>query len=181
VTRTALPAQKSRRRKTRGQALTEFALVTPILLFMLFAVLEGSLLLFVVGSARFGAGEAAREASEAGNAVDADQRIVQQVRQSAIGSTSLAKVTSVEIYKLNEQPDGSLVRDVVKVNRYLLDGTQIGSLAWPSSTRNVTNGNMDFLGITVNYRYDWKSGILLAAGPFLSNQTYYIRLEPQTY
>jgi len=181
VTRTALPAQKSRRRKTRGQALTEFALVTPILLFMLFAVLEGSLLLFVVGSARFGAGEAAREASEAGNAVDADQRIVTQVRQSAIGTTSLARVTSVEIYKLNEQPDGTLVKDAVKINRYLLDGTAVGSIAWPSSTRNVTNGNMDFLGITVNFSYDWKSGVLVAAGPFLSNQTYYIRLEPQTY
>jgi Flp pilus assembly protein TadG len=161
--------------------MTEFALVTPILLFMLFAVLEGSLLLFVVGSARFGAGEAAREASEAGNAVDADQRIVTQVRQSAIGTTSLAKVTSVEIYKLNEQPDGTLVKDAVKINRYLLNGTAIGSIAWPSSTRNVTNGNMDFLGITVNFRYDWKSGVLVAAGPFLSNQTYYIRLEPQTY
>jgi Flp pilus assembly protein TadG len=161
--------------------MTEFALVTPILLFMLFAVLEGSLLLFVVGSARFGAGEAAREASEAGNAVDADQRIVTQIRESAIGTTSLARVTSVEIYKLNEQPDGTLVKDAVKINRYLLNGTAIGSIAWPSSTRNVTNGNMDFLGVTVNFRYDWKSGVLVAAGPFLSNQTYYIRLEPQTY
>jgi hypothetical protein len=148
---------------------------------MLFAVLEGSLLLFVVGSARFGAGEAAREASEAGNAVDADQRIVTQIRESAIGTTSLARVTSVEIYKLNEQPDGTLVKDAVKINRYLLNGTAIGSIAWPSSTRNVTNGNMDFLGVTVNFRYDWKSGVLVAAGPFLSNQTYYIRLEPQTY
>lgn len=170
-----------RRRKSLGQALTEFALITPILLFMLFAVLEGSLLLFVVGTARFGAGEGAREASEAGNAVDADQRIVLQVRESAIGTTSLAKVTSIEVYKLNEQPDGTLLRDPVKVNRYQLDGTAIGPIAWPPSTRNVTNGNMDFLGITVNFRYDWKSGVLLAAGPFISNQTYYIRLEPQTY
>jgi hypothetical protein len=148
---------------------------------MLFAILEGSLLLFVVGSARFGAGEAAREASEAGNAIDADQRIVLQVRKSAIGTTSLARVTSVEIYKLNEQPDGSLVKDVVKINRYLIDGTSIGSIAWPSSSRKVTNGSMDFLGVTVNYRYDWKSGVLLSTGPFVSNQSFYIRLEPQSY
>jgi Flp pilus assembly protein TadG len=180
VTQTPFPAQ-IRRRKSRGQALTEFALVFPILLFLLFGVLEGSLLLFVVGSARFGAGEAAREASEAGNAVDADQRIVLQIRESAIGTTTLAKVTSIEVYKLNEQPDGTLLKDAVKINRYQLDGTAIGAIAWPPSARNVTNGNMDFLGITVNYRYDWKSGALLSAGPYQSNQTYYIRLEPQTY
>lgn len=168
-------------RKFRGQAMTEFALVLPILLFMLFAVLEGSLLLFVVGSARFGAGEAAREASEAGNAANADQRIVLQVRESAIGSTSLARVTSVDIYKLNEQPDGTLTKDPVKVNSYKLDGTPIGAIAWPSSARNVTNGTMDFLGITLNYRYDWKSGGLLGAGPYIGTQTFYIRLEPQSY
>ena len=148
---------------------------------MLFAILEGSLLLFVVGTARFGAGEAAREASEAGNAIDADQRIVLQVRKSAIGTTSLARVTSVEIYKLDEQPDGSLVKDPVKINRYQLDGTPIGSIAWPSSARVVTNGSMDFLGITVNFRYDWKSGVLLSTGPFISSQSFYIRLEPQSY
>jgi Flp pilus assembly protein TadG len=156
-------------------------LVLPILLFMLFAILEGSLLLFVVGSARFAAGEAAREASEAGNAIDADSRIVKQVRQSAMGTTSLARVTSIEVYRLNEQPDGSLLKDPVKVNRYQLDGTPIGVVAWPSSARSVTNGTMDFLGITINYRYDWKSGVLLSTGPFNSNQTMYIRLEPQSY
>jgi Flp pilus assembly protein TadG len=175
-----IPAQRAGENRG-GQAIVEFALVLPILLFMLFAILEGSLLLFVVGSARFGAGEAAREASEAGNAVDADSRIVRQVRLSAIGSTSLAKVTSIEIYRLIEQPDGTLVKDVSKENRYQLDGTPIGSIAWPSSARNVTNGSMDFVGITINFRYDWKSGVLLAAGPFNSNQTFYIRLEPQSY
>jgi len=170
-----------RRRKSRGQALTEFALVFPILLFLLFGVLEGSLLLFVVGSARFGAGEGAREASEAGNAVDADQRIVLQIRESAIGTTTLAKVTSIEVYKLNEQPDGTLTKDPVKVNSYKLDGTQIGPINWPSSSRNVTNGTMDFLGITLNYRYVWKSGGLLGAGPYIGTQSFYIRLEPQSY
>ena len=174
-------AQDAHRHKPRGQAIVEFALVLPVLLFLLFAILEGSLLLFVVGSARFAAGEAAREASEAGNAVDADQRIVLQVRKSAMGTTSLARVTSVEIYKLNEQPDGSLLKDLSKVNRYQLDGTPIGSIPWPASSRNVTNGTMDFIGITVIFRYDWKSGTLLSLGPFLSNQSFYIRLEPQSY
>jgi len=180
VSRTLISTQRAGD-KRGGQAIVEFALVLPILLFMLFAILEGSLLLFVVGSARFGAGEAAREASEAGNAVDADARIVRQVRLSAIGSTSLATVTSVEIYRLIEQPDGTLVKDVSKINRYQVDGTPIGSIAWPSSARNVTNGSMDFVGITINFRYDWKSGVLLATGPFNSSQTFDIRLEPQSY
>ena len=58
--------------KSRGQAMTEFALVAPILFFLLFGILESGLLLFTVGSARWSTAEVARQESESGNAANAD-------------------------------------------------------------------------------------------------------------
>lgn len=161
--------------------MTEFAIVAPILFFMLLGVVESSLLLFVVGSARFGAGEVARQESESGNALNADSISLQTLQRTAIGTTSLADVTEVDIFRLIEQGNGSLTVDASRYNRYQLDGTPIGSITWPSTSRNVTNGSSDFLGVTLKYRYRWKTGIFIAPSALNLSQTFDIRLEPQTY
>ena len=168
-------------KRSRGQAMTEFAIVAPILFFLLLGIVESGLLLFTVGSARFGAGEVARQESESGNAANADQLSLQALRKTAIGTTSLAQVSEVDIYRLIEQPNGSLTIDALHYNRYQLDGTPIGSITWPSSSRNVTNGSSDFLGVTLQYSYHWKTGVFVAPSAVNLTQTFEIRLEPQTY
>src|SRR5579859_4423135 len=90
-------------RPDRGQALVEFAFVAPIALFLLFAVLEGSLLLFTIGTARFAAGQGAIRAGELGNAANADTQAIQAIRTGPFGSTSLATVTEIDIYRLVAQ------------------------------------------------------------------------------
>lgn len=155
--------------------------MAPLLFFFLLGVLESGLLLFVVGTARFGAGEVARQESESGNAVNADQVSIAVLRGTAIGTTSLASVNEIDIYRLNEQANGTLTVDVAHFNKYRLDGTAIGAIAWPPAMRNVVNGQSDFLGVTINYQYDWKTGIFLANRPLQLQQTFEIRLEPQTY
>lgn len=173
---------RSRGRKARrGQAMTEFAIVAPILFFMLLGILESGLLLFVIGSARFGAGEVARQESESGNAANADQLSLQTLQRTAIGTTTLSQVVEVDIYRLIEQPNGSLTIDALHYNRYQLNGTPIGAITWPSTTRNVTNGASDFLGVTLQYRYKWKTGVFLAPSAVNLTQTFEIRLEPQSY
>jgi Flp pilus assembly protein TadG len=161
--------------------MTEFAIVAPILFFMLLGIVESGLLLFVVGSARFGAGEVARQESESGNAANADQVSLQTLQKTAIGTTSLSQVVEVDIYRLIEQGNGSLTVDNAHYNRYQLDGTPIGGITWPSTTRNVINGQSDFLGVTVQYRYSWKTGVFIAPSAINLSQTFEIRLEPQTY
>ncbi len=161
--------------------MTEFAVAVPVLLFLLLGVLEAGLLMFSVGSARFAAGEAARQEAESGNAVNADDLTLQVIRSSALGRTNLAQVTRVDIYRLVEQSNGSLTVDSAHENSYQLDGTPIGALGWPSTSRNVVNGQSDFLGVTIAYSYHWKSGVLLAAQPMNLTQSFYVRLEPQTY
>ncbi|HKW71755.1 MAG TPA: TadE/TadG family type IV pilus assembly protein [Candidatus Dormibacteraeota bacterium] len=161
--------------------MTEFAIVAPILFFLLFGVLESGLLLFVVGTARWSTSEVARQLSESGNAANADQVALGVLQRSAMGTTTLASVTEVDIYKLNEQLNGSLTVDGNHYNRYQLDGTPIGAITWPSPTRNVRNGQSDFLGVALKYKYIWKTGVLLSGGPLQMQQVYEIRLEPQTY
>jgi Flp pilus assembly protein TadG len=169
------------RKRSRGQAMTEFAIVAPILFFLLLGIFESGLLLFVVGTARFGAGEMARQESESGNAINADSASLDVLRRTAIGTTTLATVNEVDIYRLIEQVNGTLTVDNLHYNKYQLNGTPIGAILWPSSTRNVVNGQSDFLGVTVKYQYNWKTGVFLANSPLVLSTTFEIRLEPQTY
>lgn len=161
--------------------MTEFAIVAPILFFLLLGVLESGLLLFVVGTARWSTSEVARQLSESGNAGNADQVALGYLQRSAIGTTTLGSVTEVDIYRLVQQLNGTLAVDNNHYNRYQLNGTPIGAATWPSPTRNVRNGQSDFLGVTLKYQYVWRTGVLLAGGPLSLQQSYEIRLEPQTY
>ena len=167
--------------RSRGQALVEFTIVAPLLFFFLLGVLESGLLLFVVGTARFGAGEVARQESESGNAANADQVSIAALRGTAIGTTTLATINEIDVYHLTEQSNGSLTVDPAHYNKYRLDGSAIGPISWPPATRNVVNGQSDFLGLTISYQYNWKTGVFLASSPLKLQQTFEIRLEPQTY
>jgi Flp pilus assembly protein TadG len=161
--------------------MTEFALVVPILLFLLFAVLEGSFTLFTVATARFATGEAARQLSEDGNKASADQNALAVIRKTALVTTSMGTVNHVDIYRVNQAADGTLSVDGSHFNSYKIDGTPIGSLTWPALTRDITNGQMDFVGVTIYYQYNWKTGFFSSVGNLQLNNTVYIRLEPQLY
>ena len=169
------------RRRRRGQSMTEFALVVPVLMLLIFGVLDGGLLMFSVGTARYAAGEGSRLAASLGNAASADAQIVGAVRNT-VSSTSLFQVDEVDIYKLNQDGNGNLTPDPTFYNKYKLDGTpMLSPEPWPSATRNVGNGTSDFVGVTVNYTYNWKAGFFSPLGPVKTNATVYIRLEPQSY
>jgi Flp pilus assembly protein TadG len=179
--RTTAAGRSGALRASQGQTLTEFALVTPVLLLILFGILESALLLFSVGSARFAAGECARQEAESGNAASADAVSLGVVRNTALGTTKVAQIQHVDIYKLTQQANGTLTVTPGTVDSYNLDGTARNSIPWKSPARDVTNGQSDFLGVTIYYQYTWKTGLFIFNGPLNLNQTFYIRLEPQTY
>jgi Flp pilus assembly protein TadG len=171
----------SANRRSRGQTITEFALVAPVLFLLLFGILESGLLLFSVGSARFAAGECARQESESGNAANADTVSIGVVNATALGQTKLATVQHIDIQRQIQQANGTLAPDGAHINSYQIDGTPIGAITWPPSSRDVINGQSDFLGVTIYYRYTWKTGLFIFSGPLNLKQSFYIRLEPQTY
>ena len=175
--------------------MVEFAIVAPILFFLLFGVFESGLLLFVVGTARFSAGDTARQESESGNAANADQVSIAVLRNGAMGTTTLATVKQIDIFKLNEDPiTGALTPSCnagvtsppppcATYNTYNLNGTTKlgGPPPWNSVNRSVKNRATDFLGVRLWYQYNWKTGVFLAASPVQLNMEFDIRLEPQTY
>ena len=169
------------RKRARGQTMTEFALVVPVLLLLIMGVLDGALLMFSVGTARYATAEGSRIASTLGNAATTDTQVVQVIRDN-VGTTRLFDVTEIDIYRLNQDGNGNLTPDATYYNRYAFDGTPMTSpLPWPPARRNVGNGTSDFIGITVNYTYTWKAGFFAPLGPIRTTAVSYVRLEPQSY
>ena len=169
-----------KRTRTRGQTLTEFALVVPVLLVLIMGVLDGALLMFSVGTARYASAEGSRVAATLGNVANTDSQVVTTIRQT-VGSTQLFTVNEIDIYKLNQDGNGNLTQDLANTNKYALDGTSLNGTPWPASSRNVGNGTSDFIGVTVNYTYTWKAGFFAPLGPLRTTAVSYVRLEPQSY
>ncbi len=176
--------------------MVEFALVAPVLFFLLLGVFESGLLLFVVGTARFSAGDAARQESESGNAAAADQLSIAVIRNGAMGTTTLATVRQIDIFKLNEDVSTGALTPACNAgattppgpcagtyNTYFLNGTTTdgGPVRWLPGSRSVKNRATDFLGVRIWYQYNWKTGVFLSASPVQLNMEFDIRLEPQTY
>lgn len=164
--------------------MVEFALVLPILMFLLFGVLEGGLYVFVLGTARYGAEEVARQESQSANAANADSVAIAALAKTAAGTTKLGQVVEVDIYRMTQASNGTLIVDNSHYNRYKIDGSCLNACSsntWPSTTRNVIDQQSDFLGVTLVMKYNWLSGKTLGQPPIVFNTNFEIRLEPQTY
>jgi Flp pilus assembly protein TadG len=169
-----------KRTRTRGQTMTEFALVVPVLLVLIMGVLDGALLMFSVGTARYASAEGSRVAATLGNVANTDSQVVTTIRNTVSG-TQLFTVDEVDIYKLDVDASGNLTQNIAKTNKYKLDGTPVNSIPWPASGRDVGNGTSDFIGITVNYTYTWKAGFFAPLGPLKTTAVSWVRIEPQSY
>jgi Flp pilus assembly protein TadG len=160
--------------------MTEFALVVPVLLVLIMGVLDGALLMFSVGTARYSSAEGSRVAATLGNVASTDSQVVTTIRQT-VGTTQLFTVDEVDIYKLDVDANGNLTQNIAKTNKYKLDGTPLNSIPWPASGRNVGNGTSDFIGVTVDYTYTWKAGFFAPLGPLRTTAVSWVRIEPQSY
>ncbi len=166
--------------RRRGQTLTEFALVVPVLLVLVMGVLDAGLLMFSVGTARYAAAEGSRVAAQLGNVSGTDAQVLQTIR-GTVNGTQLFSVDEIDIYKLTQDVQGNLTPDASRFNRYKLDGTAMGPLTYPASGRNVGNGTSDFIGVTIKYTYTWKAGFFAPLGPLKTTAVSEVRLEPQSY
>lgn len=94
------PARRSgrRRRRARGQALVEFALVFPIFLIMMMGFIEFAFMFNALLSAGHASRDSALIAAEAGNAAYADCKILQAVEADMAAPVNPAQIQQVQIY-----------------------------------------------------------------------------------
>jgi Flp pilus assembly protein TadG len=161
--------------------MTEFAIVAPMLLFLLLGILDASLLMFSSGTTRFAAANAARVGSEMGDRPNSDSVMLDAIKTSGL-STSLYTLSWVEIRK--QVLVGDTLNDTVNVDHYDYSGSAFGpcnpcSWAPGGGARNIFFGTSDFMKVTLSWTYAWKSGALLGQPPVSVLTVYSIRLEPQ--
>jgi Flp pilus assembly protein TadG len=168
----------------------EFVLVAPLLILALFGVVDGGLFLYAHNAIEYSVSLGSVELAAKGRASDADAQAISAMDASGLTTTSLVSVSELDIYRLVQQPDGTLSTETTLgpgawtcssggvaapcLNRYTASGGAI-AVDWPASQRSVRSGSNDFVGIDVLYSYHYFVG----SSSFSLVATKDVRLEPQ--
>ncbi len=171
---------RRRRDDDRGAALLEFVLVAPLLVLLLFGTIEMGLAfrdwLTVTSASRAGA----RVGSAAGNNPSADVAILDSV-EAAMSGADFTDVTSVWVY----QVDSNGQRGLTNVYTRTAAGCGWspcpgGAVPWDPASRKVKLGDLDTLGVRVNFDHDWLTGVLNLPDASWADDAI-MRLEPQEF
>ena len=178
-------------RGSAGQAITEFALVAPIFLFLIFSVVNGGLFLYARADIQHAADLGAAEIAAEGNTpATADQVAIHLMDQAGLSNTILTQVTKVTLQQEAQVKSGGQVvlqPDAADLNVYLPDcqplaySSCVVSQPWPPADRNVGQGgglqaSPDFARLTIYYTFTAIGGVATFSG----TASVVFRLQPQT-
>ncbi|HLJ81164.1 MAG TPA: TadE/TadG family type IV pilus assembly protein, partial [Ktedonobacterales bacterium] len=127
-----------RRRRARGQAMVEFALVAPLFFLVFFGFVEFALINASIADYNFAAKDGARIGSLLGRTdPTVDTQIVTDIRAHVAGVV-MSQLIKIEVFKADEggnpvSSGGSIVENVYDIN-----GNPIGTQSWPVDQRNDT-------------------------------------------
>ena len=172
------PGLVLRRRRRGGQTLVEFALVFPLFILLVMAVIEFSFAFNANLALAFASRDGALVAAEAGDAINSDCAIIQAVLNDVGAPADRNQITSIEIYWSDQ--NGNL-KAAGASNVWNNSGTsaECGTASGifvpfsratngydEASRCNVVAGcggthvpSVDTIGIRVNYQYTWKTPI----------------------
>lgn len=184
----------SGRGKDAGATLVEAAIVLPILLLVIFAILELGLAFKDYLTVSYLSREGARIGGLAGNDPGADCAILVGIGALAT-SGDLDRIDEIRIFKADP---GTGNPGVTNVARYTgLDpslctppggggdneGWVIDPIAWPSTDRQIKVGNqdLDIIGVRIVLNRSWITGFPPFRGDMTVDETTITRLEPKVY
>jgi len=189
------PVDKRRARGDRGATLVEGALVTPLLLLLIFGIFEFGLAFRDYLTVANGARDGVRTASVAGTELDADFRTLQSIADASAALPDDA-IEEIIIFKATGPGDTPAANCVPlgTCNRYVASdlqrpveefGCHTSTLApnapdrhWCPNTREVSVGTgLDFIGVYVLVNHEYVTG-LFGADVALDDQMI-LKVEPQ--
>ncbi len=192
--RSASTCHPDQDRASRGQSLVEFALVIPIFLTMLIALVEFTFIFNAILATNYASRDAALLAAEAGSDLGGDCAILKAVEADIGAPANRSQIQSVEIFEATAA--GAQTGSVTAYSRTgtyactLPDGTAI-TLPYTRTANGYAMANrcsvlagcsgtpLDHVGVRVTYRHTWRTPFGSSFGPFLdvvkSNS---MRMEP---
>ena len=186
-------------RGERGQAMVEMALVLPLLLFLIIATIEFSLLLNARNTVSFASRDASMLAAEGGSRAGTDCVVLQQVERDLVAPASAIKVNQIKVYWSDQNGDeiGSNHNLYTRGGTFTCDygdGTSVTvpyTLTYAGYIEGVrcdvlagcggSHTQLDNIGVEVQYVHLWLTafGRVTGGTGLTFNVTTTTRLEPQ--
>jgi Flp pilus assembly protein TadG len=186
-------------RGERGQAMVEMALVLPLLLFLIIATIEFSLLLNARNTVSFASRDASMIAAEGGSRPGTDCVVLQQVERDLVAPASAIKVNQVKVYWSDQNGDeiGSNHNLYTRGGTFTCDygdGTSVTvpyTLTYAGYIEDVrcdvlagcggSHTQLDNIGVEVQYVHLWLTafGRVTGGTGLTFNVTTTTRAEPQ--
>ncbi len=189
-----------RRDRSSGQTLVEFALVFPLFLVLVFAVIEFTFVFSGMLGISYATRDAALLAAEAGNGNGADCVIIKAVEQAVTAPADRTRIQSIVIYRADRNgieisgisnrwdrgsstncPDGTTVPYVRQTNAYA-EPTRCNVLAGCATDAAGAHPGLDTIGVRVTYIHQWVTPMGgfggLGGSGFTLTQSNSMRMEP---
>lgn len=141
-------------RSEQGQSLVEFALVLPILLFLVIGIIEFSLLLNARNTVSFASRDGSMLAAEGGSRAGTDCVVLNQVERDLVAPASAIRVVTVKVYWADQ--NGDQIGN--NQNLYTRGGT------YTCDYGDGTSLTVPYTLTTANYIEDVRCDVLLGCG-----------------
>lgn len=193
-------------KRQRGAALVEMAIALPLLLMLVFGIIEFGLAFNV----RLTVGNATQSAARVGSAIGtgprADIEILSALEQGVFQLPGNGEDIIKEVWVFNAPASGNVpgVCNTATCNEYAYDPNlscrwtpcpdpdppvNYSGWTWPPDKRNTTVGELDDLGVVVFFAHEWIVGSFLPMTDVVCSNppngcwqdTAIMRLEPQQF
>lgn len=184
------------RKVERGAALVEAAVVLPLLLLVVIAILELGLAFKDYLTVSYLSREGTRIGALAGDDQNADCAILRGLGELATPN-DLARIDEVQIFRAN-QSTGAQIPGSTNVASYVdgrdpticsvpanptIDGWSFSAVTWPPTSRQTVVGSqpLDIIGVRVILIRSWITGFGPFSGDSTIDESTITRLEPEVF
>lgn len=176
------------KRRERGAALVEFALVLPVLFLILISIFELGMAFKDFLTVSYLAREGARLSAFLGTDIDADCTMVTTLATN-LGTADLNRLNRIEIFRADANGD----QVPSNTNTFTFTGTDpldcddwTKTILWPSTGRQTDvdpSGTppLDVIGVRVVLIHTWISQFPPYFGSFQVNENTIVRMEPEAF